>query len=280
MNDFYEQLRTWERPVCPRIVSMNNSEHGNVPSVPELSSNSSGARDCCNTNRIDCGRWRPSAGILGWQAYERGRIRTHVAPLDSLGEPMLLIIRNCILISLLIIGIASFVSPKLAYAMPCCSDLDCEGTYGRCVQSCAASSGGQSCMDSCRSAALACAQTRCSSCGNRLPCWMSGDCNIPSGSGGQCGTSWDCTSGFVCVGGSCESGSTDSCDIETGCNYPYVCQDYHCVQGGCLAPTLLPTGACQTNRDCASGAYCVNNKCQSCPQSSQECVNGFCQPKP
>ncbi len=186
------------------------------------------------------------------------------------------------------------VNPEAAHAMACCSDLNCEGEYYNCVNSCGQlHPGDQTCMDSCYSAAVRCAHTNCEFCtGIDEPCWFTGDinCGVPTGSGGLCSFPSGCPSGFTCmeVSGSweCQSGSTDACG-SAGCTFPYVCLQGSCVQAGCRvdpSPAWLDSNGdlidCTSNMQCPQG-YCVQDsgpdhgKCHSCP-GSYVCDSGFC----
>jgi len=139
------------------------------------------------------------------------------------------------LLLLLVLGIyfsLTFVlAPELAFAMPCCSALNCEGNYQWCVTRCAQNHpNDQACMDNCLTQARACARTHCSSCSGSFPCWFGVDdpevmCGYP-----QSGQS--CASNFYCA-------------------YPYVCLDGSCVQGGCNVTSECPSGF-----EC-SGGFCV-----------------------
>lgn len=121
---------------------------------------------------------------------------------------------------------AWIVAEPSACAMPCCSDLNCEGDYYECVAEC---SGNQTCMNNCLTAARSCARTLCSDCSHSSPCWFYADedCGLP--------------------------GWNESCMESAGCAFPYICYAGRCTQIGCFYDS-----DCQPGYHC-SGGFCLPN---------------------
>ena len=194
------------------------------------------------------------------------------------------VICRFLFLCLMTVLFATLVKPMPAYAMACCSDLNCEGNYKTCIEDCAANNNTLDCMNGCLYSARACARTLCDDCGPAMPCWFdSVDCNIAYGPGGQCGLTSDCPSGYMCNNGHCENGTPGTCSYDRGCAYPYVCLETMesgaiCVIGGCAATAaVINHSPCETNSNCGPGAYCVAGFCQSCPDyPNQSCSNGLC----
>ena len=184
--------------------------------------------------------------------------------------------RSFLYIVALLISSRVLISQPM-YFMACCSQLNCEGRYTTCVSNCASRyPGSQSCMDNCQSAADACAHTTCDiRCGANVPCWFAGDtCSdkLPISSGAACTSSLDCLSGFTCMDGTCQSGTTDACGSE-GCAYPYVCVAGSCTLGGCV----------DDNQCAGTTALCSGGMCYKCykdedcgVQTGRRCEYGTC----
>ncbi len=88
----------------------------------------------------------------------------------------------------------------------------------------------------------------------------------------SCTTSAQCNSGYQCISGTCQQGTTTSCTNSSSCPAGQSCVNNTCQQ----------TTTCTSSATCPSGFNCINGSCQppctensDCPTNMQ-CSNGTC----
>lgn len=158
----------------------------------------------------------------------------------------------------------------------CGAGLSCDGA-GACVECLTAAE--------CPGADTACRVRTCSS----------GTCGFQDQDGAACDDANACTTGDVCVSGSCQGGlpvncddgqecTVDSCDASTGaCIYSPVADGTPCSDGsGCTVGDACLSGGCQPGlpANCDDGFSCTSDACDSTGPTTFSCsssvVPGSC----